>query len=138
MEPIIGYRAWIFKDNYLYSPFYIKCGWTFGRPLKFKNYSYESGFEGIYAFKTKEFLKKEFRDKFITHYIPKFEVKYDEHDIPISSFNPTKLEEYLLIRGEVYLWGKIVEHEFGYRAEFAYPKKLYKHKNLAQKYGCEF
>ena len=27
--------------------------------------------------------------------------------------------------GEVYLWGLIVEHELGYRAEYAYPKCLY-------------
>ncbi|KKL74741.1 hypothetical protein LCGC14_2061860 [marine sediment metagenome] len=29
------------------------------------------------------------------------------------------------IVGEVYLWGLIVEHELGYRAEYAYPKCLY-------------
>jgi len=28
------------------------------------------------------------------------------------------------IRGEVHLWGTVVEHEFGYRSEFAYPKTL--------------
>ncbi len=28
------------------------------------------------------------------------------------------------IHGEVYLWGTIVEHESGWRAEFAYPKSL--------------
>ncbi len=28
------------------------------------------------------------------------------------------------IHGEVYLWGKVVEHEHGYRAQFAYPKNL--------------
>ena len=28
------------------------------------------------------------------------------------------------IHGEVYLWGKVVEHELGYRAQFAYPKNL--------------
>ena len=27
--------------------------------------------------------------------------------------------------GEVYLWGLIIEHEKGYRAEYAYPKCLY-------------
>jgi hypothetical protein len=26
------------------------------------------------------------------------------------------------IHGEVYLWGRVVEHEVGYRAQFAYPK----------------
>jgi len=28
------------------------------------------------------------------------------------------------IHGEVYLWGKVVEHQLGYRAQFAYPKSL--------------
>jgi hypothetical protein len=28
------------------------------------------------------------------------------------------------IRGEVYLWGSVVEHELGCRAQFAYPKSL--------------
>jgi hypothetical protein len=28
------------------------------------------------------------------------------------------------IYGEVYLWGKVVEHELGYRAQFAYPKNF--------------
>ena len=29
------------------------------------------------------------------------------------------------IRGEVHLWGTVVEHEFGYRSELAYPKALF-------------
>jgi hypothetical protein len=28
------------------------------------------------------------------------------------------------IRGEVHLWGTVVEHELGWRAQFAYPKSL--------------
>ncbi len=28
------------------------------------------------------------------------------------------------VHGEVYLWGKVVEHRFGWRAQFAYPKTL--------------
>jgi hypothetical protein len=28
------------------------------------------------------------------------------------------------IHGEVYLWGTVVEHELGWRAQFAYPKSL--------------
>ena len=28
------------------------------------------------------------------------------------------------IHGEVCLWGTVVEHEFGYRAQFAYPKNF--------------
>src|ERR1019366_8784923 len=29
------------------------------------------------------------------------------------------------IHGEVYLWGTVVEHELGYRAQYAYPKTLF-------------
>jgi len=29
------------------------------------------------------------------------------------------------IGGEVYLWGTVVEHEFGWRAQFAYPKSIF-------------
>jgi preprotein translocase subunit YajC len=29
------------------------------------------------------------------------------------------------VHGEVYLWGRVVEHEHGWRAEFAYPKSLF-------------
>jgi hypothetical protein len=29
------------------------------------------------------------------------------------------------IHGEVYLWGTVVEHELGWRAQFAYPKNLF-------------
>jgi hypothetical protein len=28
------------------------------------------------------------------------------------------------VHGEVYLWGKVVEHRFGYRAQYAYPKSI--------------
>lgn len=29
------------------------------------------------------------------------------------------------VHGEVYLWGRVVEHERGWRAEFAYPKSMF-------------
>jgi hypothetical protein len=34
------------------------------------------------------------------------------------------------IRGEVHLWGTVVEHELGWRAQFAYPKTLFLTPNL--------
>ena len=33
--------------------------------------------------------------------------------------------QYGSIHGEVFIWGSVVEHEQGFRAEFAYPKTLY-------------
>jgi hypothetical protein len=37
----------------------------------------------------------------------------------------TQFWEYGSIYGEVSLWGSVVEHEAGFRAEFAYPQALY-------------
>lgn len=34
------------------------------------------------------------------------------------------------VAGEVYLWGHVDEHEWGWLADFAYPKKLYPHADL--------
>jgi hypothetical protein len=52
------------------------------------------------------------------------------------------------VAGEVYLWGKVVECEFGYLADFAYPKRLFLPGNfcpvaamqLEEEYGvpCEY
>jgi hypothetical protein len=36
----------------------------------------------------------------------------------------SKLPYPALIGGEVYLWGTVVEHQFGWRAQFAYPKSM--------------
>jgi len=30
-----------------------------------------------------------------------------------------------IILGEVYLWGKVVDCQYGYRAQYAYPKRFY-------------
>jgi hypothetical protein len=35
---------------------------------------------------------------------------------------------------EVWLWGKVVEHTDGYRAQYAYPKKLYAQSEKTKKY----
>ena len=45
------------------------------------------------------------------------------------------------IWGEVWLWGRVVEHEKGYRAQYAYPKSLVNTGGIARRlaaiYGCE-
>jgi hypothetical protein len=45
-----------------------------------------------------------------------------------------------MVLGEVYLWGKLYEHEMGYRAQFAYPKKLFyaRNKYVAETYNIPF
>ena len=47
------------------------------------------------------------------------------HGIGIYAYKQHLLHgTYGLVGGEVYLWGSVSEHEYGYRAEFAYPKNL--------------
>jgi len=62
---------------------------------------------------------------------------HDAHDLPhldcTCGVYAAKSREHLRqlgyegrgIRGEVHLWGTVVEHELGYRSEFAYPKTLF-------------
>jgi hypothetical protein len=44
----------------------------------------------------------------------------------LDHFRSAEYERYG-IYGEVYLWGTVVEHELGYRAQFAYPKNFVLH-----------
>lgn len=41
--------------------------------------------------------------------------------------------------GAVYLWGRVIEHEIGYRAQFAYPKEIWalkpEHEQLGRIYN---
>jgi hypothetical protein len=39
----------------------------------------------------------------------------------------------LRVYGEVYLWGRVIEHEHGYRAQYAYPKSLVNNGGVAAK-----
>jgi hypothetical protein len=65
------------------------------------------------------------------------EVVHDAHDVPqanctcgiyavktLDHFRSAGYERFGIC-GEVFLWGKVVEHELGYRAQFAYPKNLF-------------
>ena len=70
---------------------------------------------GIYGVKTAAFLKQHLRDRL-----------FDDSAVV----------------GQVYLWGRIIEHERGYRAQYAYPKCIvYAQKSaalLAQTYGIPY
>jgi hypothetical protein len=83
---------------------------------------------------------------------------HEEHFAPIKEcscgFYAFKSKDELLAQGygyqnflaEVYLWGKVVEHINGYRAQYCYPKKLYTRdyraarytEYVAYTYGIEF
>lgn len=50
---------------------------------------------------------------------------------------PAFIEVYYIpfrVQGEVWLWGDVVEHQDGYRAQYAYPKEIYGRPDLTEKY----
>jgi hypothetical protein len=99
ISPIVGYRVWDWDATGLRS--LNSERWFPGRALtaKCRTIDHESPADGcscgVYAAKNYQHLQK------------------------ISS---SCVDD--VVHGEVYLWGKVVEHDLGYRAQFAYPKSL--------------
>ena len=117
IEPIIGYRIWsiVDKDNHYNFTDRLKCSYSI------LNYTWRKGVNraeckycdsipgfncccGFYAFKNLNYL--------------------EEDNICIGGLE----NSVSFIFGEVELFGKIIEHEFGYRAEKANVRKLVKTK----------
>lgn len=66
------------------------------------------------------------------------------HKESAGSFVKSARTEPDRVWGECHLWGRIIDHEFGYKAEFAYPKSLSTNSPhataVAERYGvaCEY
>ena len=152
-EPIIGIRKWYIMDftqdgksDPCLRSVYFQEYWEPGEVLASKHYdsSYASG------------ISKESK-KLLSYTLPTM-----ENYAGLSAWKSLPLDAkdagngWGNCWGEVYLWGAIVEHELGYRAEFAYPKCLFvnqlweelplkyqgktalsKFEYLAKKYDCE-
>ena len=65
---------------------------------------------GIYAYKEKPTVLREINNS-CSGFIPRKAM--------------TELIRMRLVYGEINLWGKVIEHEDGYRAQFGYPKRLW-------------
>ena len=123
--PVIGYRAWkVDTDNRLCSHL-----WHVHWPIRQRmvaachigiggcQYSGTNGSHyklirhhcGIYAFKTEALL-----------------LAYMQEEAEKSRFFPASMytDKRELVSGSVYLWGKVVECNNGYRATYAYPKEI--------------
>lgn len=82
------------------------------------------------------------RQKYNGVYAYKKEIEPKDYGYTIADGS----EGEILVHGRIALWGKVIEHEEGYRAEFAYPTHIIvpavkNAKNIAQairaEYGCE-
>ena len=124
-EPIVGWRQW----NFMYPHFLANLGndtiyvprekieahceqySTIGTLVHRKDHSEQPAPHltcmcGIYAYKEKPRLLREIRNIY-------------------SGLRLVANNRYVPIYGEINLWGKVIEHEDGYRAQFGYPKRLW-------------
>ena len=124
-EPIVGWRQW----NFMYPHFLANLGndtiyvprekieahceqySTIGTLVLRKDHTEQPAPHltcmcGIYAYKEKPRLLREIRNIY-------------------SGLRLVANNRYVPIYGEINLWGKVIEHEDGYRAQFGYPKRLW-------------
>lgn len=124
MEPITGYRAWSVHHNGLligqshaepwppYTPFVARCGHAVSphhiREGQWIEAPLISCHCGIYAFNNTVMLEER--------------IQADKNSW-ISGIHT--IGEEAMVWGEVKLWGRVIVHQSGYRAEFAYPGELW-------------
>ena len=124
-EPIVGWRQW----NFMYPHFLANLGndtiyvprekiearceqySTIGTLVHGKDHSEQQAPHltctcGIYAYKEKPRLLREI----------------GKTNSGLARLGPSGLR---LVYGEINLWGKVIEHEDGYRAQFGYPRRLW-------------
>jgi hypothetical protein len=121
-EPIVGWRQWNFMyphflanlgNDTIYVPrekIEARCGQEDHSEQQAPHLPCTCG---IYAYKEKPRLLGEIRNTYgrplasvLRHRVP-----------PVPGLR--------LVYGEINLWGKVIEHEDGYRAQFGYPKRLW-------------
>jgi len=127
IEPVVAYRHWITRQEGILG----SCGWskTIWKPLVFLTATHI--FDNLLPYNGPP----------SSHDISDCKSSFSELDRQniykcgihaMKVYSAYSLLDFLLvgekrtlISGQVYLWGLIVEHELGYRAEYAYPKCLY-------------
>ena len=114
-EPIVGWRRWNFMyphflanlgNDTIYVPrekIEARCGQEDHSEQQAPHLPCTCG---IYAYKEKPRLLGEIRVTYGRPLAP-----------PVSGLR--------LVYGEINLWGKVIEHEDGYRAQYGYPKRLW-------------
>lgn len=129
LEPLLGYRVWAtdgprlisLADGRGWEPYKAKeaahvgfHGWAekcHESPC-WRHVPYLRPGCGIYAYKTLDDLRRGLEE--------------DERNYELYAI------------GSIWLWGRIVEHEWGYRAQYAYPAAIFTHRAIADAYGVPF
>jgi len=121
-EPIVGWRQWNFMyphflanlgNDTIYVPrekIEARCGQEDHSEQQAPHLPCTCG---IYAYKEKPRLLGEIRNI------------YERRLPPVLHHRVPPVPGLRLVYGEINLWGKVIEHEDGYRAQFGYPKRLW-------------
>ena len=121
-EPIVGWRQWNFMyphflanlgNDTIYVPrekIEARCGQEDHSEQQAPHLPCTCG---IYAYKEKPRLLGEIRNT------------YGRPLAPVLHHRVPPVPGLRLVYGEINLWGKVIEHEDGYRAQFGYPKRLW-------------
>lgn len=120
-EVLIGWRLWRVVTNgrdAVLRSVYTGEPWPAGAPME--AHELRGDHTGVHAYKQK--------------------VGLEEYGYKRPAVNETKFEEYVF--GQVALWGRVIEHEDGFRAEFAYPLNVHTTdlplaRIIARSYGIE-
>jgi hypothetical protein len=108
-EPIIAYRCWrvlAYDGEVSLISAVTQDHWQAGEPMTGSPFSCDA--LGVHAVKKLSHLFSIYGG-----YDLRSDEEYNHH----------------MVCGKVALWGDVVEHDFGYRAEFAYPVELWAHEN---------
>ncbi len=127
IEPVVAYRYWSIEDIPILSGWgWSNCQWPITTPLA-----------AYHMYVSSSIKYTSIPDKHSIYNCKGSKSKYDTKDFTLGLYR-CGIHAYKTsctlgtgryftdtVVGQVYLWGLIVEHESGYRAEFAYPKCLY-------------
>jgi hypothetical protein len=144
VEPVVGWRGWILRDDRLHSPGY-QTIWPLREPLEaicklnYINYiSMTSTATVVQPGQAVQFVTTQGSIVYVQPSIqpqppPSIHEAPDQNcncgihlakDIRLAIGNcPFQLLN--VVYGLVYGWGKVIEGEHGYRVQYAYPKELY-------------
>jgi hypothetical protein len=120
--PIVGYRAWVLREGKL-SSYAVDNFWI----PKQANEAQCGGYERVKFWGPRSLRSGPKLIPHASHLAPLAECGCGFYALKTLPYLEAWLEhgEPNIVVGEVHLWGKIVDCQYGYRAQYAYPKRFY-------------
>jgi len=139
---VVGWRVWAIllgEERLLRSVMVRDVQWPVGKRLESSMPIVSWNLRGVHAWKEMAQGLAYFRDCNFLH----SRIRYFNNPKLLAAY-AQKTSATVYCWGSVSLWGEIVHHKEGYRAQFAYPRVLHfdrlqssMAREIANKYGCE-